>query len=345
MVRLEDIFGPTDLMTKGEIKEAFETIEAVLNLSGTGIDVLIQLRDGGPVEDGGLISKSGRDELLKHRLAEKVVVKGKQGYQACNYRGWAAAKLVEAKKELLPPRIVIPEIKPGLPPISGGGSSGTNSDFVWERTDSGNSFSGGGGVVSTPEKPLHRLQIAERATISTTYNKLAYKADNRFTVLHYRLNGEDFLATNDDHDLAGIRLASFHATGIGLAAGKHEFSVVARDNETDEIIQSNTCTITMLTDKQDAELQMQVAKIVCDPTRRRPPAAWNISDKADKAWAKHERSSLAALFYEQGLYTAALLKLMEMTKGIGAIETTASEIELLRKVQQKLGLGSLVLSS
>lgn len=56
-------------------------------LSSAGKEVLSQLRDSGPVWDGDLVSKSGRDELLELSLISKLVVKGEQGFQACNYFG------------------------------------------------------------------------------------------------------------------------------------------------------------------------------------------------------------------------------------------------------------------
>lgn len=58
-------------------------------MGGDAREVLHQLVKSGPVWDGDLISKSGRDTLLDLRLASKVCVNGKQGFQAANYVGWA----------------------------------------------------------------------------------------------------------------------------------------------------------------------------------------------------------------------------------------------------------------
>ena len=53
------------------------------------VAVLKQLIKEGPIWDGDLISKAGRDTLLDTKLATKIVVKGKQGYQAATYLGLA----------------------------------------------------------------------------------------------------------------------------------------------------------------------------------------------------------------------------------------------------------------
>lgn len=55
-------------------------------------DALSQLVNCGPVEDGNVISKSYRDELITLGLAGRVVVKGQQGFTGANYDGWAVYK-------------------------------------------------------------------------------------------------------------------------------------------------------------------------------------------------------------------------------------------------------------
>jgi hypothetical protein len=42
----------------------------------------------GPVWDGDVPSKAGRDGLLRKGLASKAIVRREQGYQVANYRGW-----------------------------------------------------------------------------------------------------------------------------------------------------------------------------------------------------------------------------------------------------------------
>lgn len=50
----------------------------------------------GPVEDGDVISKMYRDNLIDLKLAVRVCVKGEQGYTAATYLGWAVHKYQEA---------------------------------------------------------------------------------------------------------------------------------------------------------------------------------------------------------------------------------------------------------
>lgn len=57
------------------------------SLSGSAKDTLCALHTAGPLWDGDVPSKSGRDELLKKKLAAKIIVKNEEGYQACTYRG------------------------------------------------------------------------------------------------------------------------------------------------------------------------------------------------------------------------------------------------------------------
>lgn len=51
-------------------------------------DTLRALVQAGPLHDGGVPSKSGRDSLLSWGLASKAVVHGEQGFQCATYRGW-----------------------------------------------------------------------------------------------------------------------------------------------------------------------------------------------------------------------------------------------------------------
>ncbi len=50
-------------------------------------DVLRQLVENGPVEDGDICSKSGRDDLIEWGLASRACIKGEQGYTVANYTG------------------------------------------------------------------------------------------------------------------------------------------------------------------------------------------------------------------------------------------------------------------
>lgn len=53
---------------------------------------LAQLVQQGPVWDGNVVSKSGRDAVMRMGLASRVCVKGEQGYTAANYVGWDVHK-------------------------------------------------------------------------------------------------------------------------------------------------------------------------------------------------------------------------------------------------------------
>ncbi len=61
-------------------------------LSGGAKDTLIALVKNGPLYDGDVPSKAGRDELIDLGLCGKAVVKGEHGYQVANYRGWQVAQ-------------------------------------------------------------------------------------------------------------------------------------------------------------------------------------------------------------------------------------------------------------
>lgn len=58
-----------------------------LALSGGALDTLVSLVEMGPLWDGDVPSKQGRDELLMIGFACRVVVKGEDGFQAATYRG------------------------------------------------------------------------------------------------------------------------------------------------------------------------------------------------------------------------------------------------------------------
>jgi len=58
------------------------------SLSGAEVDTLHALINAGPVWDGDLPSKAGRNNLVDLGLATKCVCKGQQGFQVATYRGW-----------------------------------------------------------------------------------------------------------------------------------------------------------------------------------------------------------------------------------------------------------------
>jgi len=50
-------------------------------------DVLKQLVEDGPKEDGNIASKSARDILISWGLASRAIIKGSYGFTVANYRG------------------------------------------------------------------------------------------------------------------------------------------------------------------------------------------------------------------------------------------------------------------
>ena len=93
---IRQVFGDPALMDAEELEYAYGLIHTATVLSGGAKETLLKLRNKGPIWDGDVPSKSGRDELLDCDAAAKVVVRGEQGYQACTYKGWDLAKVVDA---------------------------------------------------------------------------------------------------------------------------------------------------------------------------------------------------------------------------------------------------------
>jgi len=62
-------------------------------------DTLIGLVRNGPVWDGDLPCKTGRDTLIRLGLAAKAVKEGKQGYQVATYKGWDVCKHWDGNEE------------------------------------------------------------------------------------------------------------------------------------------------------------------------------------------------------------------------------------------------------
>ena len=58
-----------------------------MSLTGRTIDDLVALVESGPLWDGDVPSKAGRDELIQLGYAVRVVVKLEDGYTAATYAG------------------------------------------------------------------------------------------------------------------------------------------------------------------------------------------------------------------------------------------------------------------
>lgn len=61
-------------------------------MTGICIDTLTALVETGPLFDGDVPSKRGRDELIDKGLAVRVFVQGSEGYTAATYNGRDAYK-------------------------------------------------------------------------------------------------------------------------------------------------------------------------------------------------------------------------------------------------------------
>ncbi|GAT33274.1 hypothetical protein TSACC_21687 [Terrimicrobium sacchariphilum] len=93
---LESIHESTALSTPEELKKACVLIERVQGMNSAERDVIRATFRKGPLFDGDVPSKSGRDSLLSDGFVAKVVVKGEDGYNACTYKGRKAYRLIEA---------------------------------------------------------------------------------------------------------------------------------------------------------------------------------------------------------------------------------------------------------
>lgn len=61
-------------------------------MTGAEIDTLVALVENGPLWDGDVPSKRGRDDLIAKGLAIRVVVRGEDGHTAATYAGRDAYK-------------------------------------------------------------------------------------------------------------------------------------------------------------------------------------------------------------------------------------------------------------
>ncbi len=57
------------------------------DFTGGELDTLVALVERGPLHDGDVPSKTGRDTLLKMGFAVKIVHCGEDSYQAATYKG------------------------------------------------------------------------------------------------------------------------------------------------------------------------------------------------------------------------------------------------------------------
>lgn len=83
-----------DFDSNDRIGEAVKFIHTVQNLTSDQRDVIVASFENGPLYDGDVPSKTGRDQLIDIGFVSKVVVKGEEGYNACTYLGARAYRLI-----------------------------------------------------------------------------------------------------------------------------------------------------------------------------------------------------------------------------------------------------------
>lgn len=92
---LEIIHENPELSTDDELKRAVSLIYRVQEMTGAERDVIRATFKNGPLHDGDVPSKSGRDSLVQDGFVAKIVVRGEDGFNACTYLGFRAHKLIE----------------------------------------------------------------------------------------------------------------------------------------------------------------------------------------------------------------------------------------------------------
>ena len=79
-----------------QLRELCKIIVEVQAMSSLERDCIVCAFKHGPLFDGDVPSKAGRNSLVKSGYMSKVVVKGEDGYNACTYRGARAFRLIQA---------------------------------------------------------------------------------------------------------------------------------------------------------------------------------------------------------------------------------------------------------
>ena len=93
---LDALHDSTDVSSSDEIKRACELIIEVQAMDGAERDCIYACFKRGPLHDGDVPSKSGRDQLLVKGYMAKIVVNGEYGYNACTHKGAWAQRLIDA---------------------------------------------------------------------------------------------------------------------------------------------------------------------------------------------------------------------------------------------------------
>lgn len=93
---LDSIHESADTSTPEEVLKACRLIIRVQEMKASESDTLTGAFKHGPLHDGDVPSKTGRDILVSEGFMAKVVVKGEDGFNACTYRGLMAFRILEA---------------------------------------------------------------------------------------------------------------------------------------------------------------------------------------------------------------------------------------------------------
>lgn len=93
---LETLHESIELSTAEEIKSACELIIEAQEMNSAERDCINASYENGPLFDGDVPSKTGRDRLLDKGYMVRVVVKGEDGYNACTLKGAWAYRLLKA---------------------------------------------------------------------------------------------------------------------------------------------------------------------------------------------------------------------------------------------------------
>ena len=96
---LDVLHESTETSTPAEIKSACELIIDVQAMNGGERDCIYAAFRNGPLFDGDVPCKSGRNSLLSKGYMAKVVVRKEDGYNACTNKGAWAYRILQAIKD------------------------------------------------------------------------------------------------------------------------------------------------------------------------------------------------------------------------------------------------------
>lgn len=95
---LDVLHESTETSTPAEIKSACELIIDVQAMNGGERDCIYVAFKSGPLFDGDVPCKSGRNSLIQKGYMAKIVVNGEDGYNACTNKGAWAFRILQASK-------------------------------------------------------------------------------------------------------------------------------------------------------------------------------------------------------------------------------------------------------